>query len=608
MRNELKLKRLVAIAKKRWYVVVAALVLIGIVAFQYAKPSNRLDKVPLGTVESMAAKGELTDALILSDERKLVVTFKADKSKHEAAYPAEHDDDLIKLFQANNVTYDVQTKTWFKKAVEYVGRFWFVAVWIIIMVAMSRRKKAKSAKEVTTPPKERFDDVGANAEVIEALRRLIEGIQNPEKYRERGLKPVSGVLLYGPSGTGKTLLARAVAGEAGVPFFRTTGSDLIAEYSGQSQARVRSVFERAEKAAKLHGGAAIIFIDEIDAIGKKRSNRDDSTARDADSTLTQLLTCIDGFAESNVIVIAATNHRDVLDDALLRPGRLTQQILVPLPDLIGREHIFQICVAKYGHMQLSDQQLRQLAEASTGMSGSGISDLVDGAGREAYHAGGDGNVTWEHFREALLTVRFGPVRVLEGGDEIQRIATQRESRRAVVAMALPRIANPFLVSTQVRGLQQGATLVPDHPEGHPSSVEDILQRITLLVAGRAAEKSLFDGNHTSATNKDIEEATELAFTLVCDMDLNGEIVQWVNREQWVQHAQAGYIAKAVDAVLRDSEKRAAQIMADFDEEISQIEAALRKADGLLEVEYLSQFQLTERNTPSSKTIGFAPVA
>lgn len=595
----MKLKRLIAIAKKRWYVVVAVLVLTGVVTFQYMKPSNNLDKVALSTVETMAAKGELSTAVIRSDERKLVVTYKADKSKHEAAYPAEHDDDLIKLFKEHDVSYDVQSKSWFVKARDYLAPFWPVILFIVISMIMSRRNKAKSAKEVTTPPEERFADVGANAEVIETLQRLVEGLKNPENYTARGLKLVSGVLLYGPSGTGKTLLARAVAGEAEVPFFRTSGPDLIAEYSGQSQARVRNVFERAEKAAKLHGTPAIVFIDEIDAIGKKRSNRDDSSARDFDSTLTQLLTCIDGFAKGNVIVIAATNHRDVLDEALLRPGRLTQQVLVPLPDLTGREDIFRICVGRFDYMQLSDAQFRQLAEVSTGMSGSGISDLVNSAGREAYHAGDGDNVTWEHFREAMLSVRFGPVRQLEGGDAIQQVALKRESRRAVVALALPEIPNPFLISTQVRGTQKGTTLVPEHPEGHPSSVEDVLQRITLLMAGRAAEKLLSGGNHTSATDKDVEDATVLAFELVCNMDVNGEMVQWVNYEKWIQHAQAGYIASMVDNILKDAEGRATKIMQTFHQEVSQIEAALAKNDGLLESEYLATFDLREPSSHDS---------
>jgi cell division protease FtsH len=364
------------------------------------------------------------------------------------------------------------------------------------------------AKQITKDmPKTTFADVAGADEAVEELKEIKDFLADPERFKKMGAKIPKGVLLYGPPGTGKTLLARAVAGEAGVPFFSISGSDFVEMFVGVGASRVRDLFEQAKTNAP-----AIIFIDEIDAVGRQRGAGLGGGHDEREQTLNQMLVEMDGFDDKGtVIMIAATNRPDILDPALLRPGRFDRQIAVERPDLAGREQILKVHAK--GKPLADDVDLLAVARRTPGFTGADLANVLN----EAALLGARGHqekVTNELLDEAIDRVMAGPQKRTRLMDDHERLVTAyHEGGHALVAAALPTSDPVHKVTIMPRGRALGYTMVLPDQEKYSTTRNEMLDKLAYMLGGRAAEEMVFHDPTTGASN-DIEKATALARAMV----------------------------------------------------------------------------------------------
>lgn len=366
----------------------------------------------------------------------------------------------------------------------------------------------KSKAKVYTPDenKIRFDDVAGCDEAKVEVAEIVHFLKNPERFLKIGAKIPKGVIMSGPPGTGKTLLAKAIAGEAGVPFFSLSGSDFVEMFVGVGASRVRDLFEQAKKVSPC-----IIFIDEIDAVGRKRgtgmSNNDER-----EQTLMALLTEMDGFdVNTNIIMIAATNRKDVLDPALIRPGRFDREVVVGLPDVNGREKILNVHAKS---VKLDKKvSLLNIAKGTSGFSGAELANLVNEAALVAAR-NNDDVITLNHFEKAKDKLLMGYERTSCVMPEKERISTAwHEAGHAVIARFLPNADPLHKVTIIPRGNALGVTMQLPNEDRYGYDKEDLLTMITVLYGGRIAEEMFLGQMGTGASN-DIERATNIAKNMV----------------------------------------------------------------------------------------------
>ena len=446
----------------------------------------------------------------------------------------------------------------------------------------------------------KFADVAGEDEAKESLQEIVDFLHNPKRYEDIGAKMPKGVLLVGPPGTGKTLLARAVAGEAGVPFFSISGSDFVEMFVGVGASRVRDLFVQGKKNAPC-----LIFIDEIDAVGRKRGAGLGGGHDEREQTLNQLLVEMDGF-ESNegVILLAATNRPDVLDPALLRPGRFDRQVVVPTPDLRGRRRILEV------HTKRTpldpDVDLDTLARGTPGFSGADLENLVNEAALQAAKLNAT-KVDMHDFEYAKDKVLMGRERrSLILSDEEKRITAYHEGGHALAARLLPGSDPVHKVTIIPRGRALGLTMQLPEEDRHGYSRNYLRNNLVVLLGGRVAEEIVFDDITTGASN-DIERVTRMARKMVCEWGMSdaigtlsigetGEEV-FIGRE-WVQNKNySEETARLVDAevkrIVEEAHARCVKLLQDN-------RAALdRIAQALLERETISgeELDLLMENKP-----------
>lgn len=482
---------------------------------KYSEFITMLDE---GKVEEVEFKNSTITFTLKEDKENK----KGEKDKYTTGYI--NNPELLKKLDENNVVYDAppnNTNPLLIFFVEFVFPlvFFYLAIMLIVKFAMGRmgggfgKSNAKMYMEKETGIT--FADVAGEEEAKESLKEIVDFLHRPEKYTEIGAKLPRGALLVGPPGTGKTLLAKAVAGEANVPFYSLSGSSFVEMFVGVGASRVRDLFKDA-----LENSPCIIFIDEIDAIGKSRDNTLGSND-EREQTLNQLLSEMDGFdITKGIVVIGATNRPEVLDEALLRPGRFDRRIIVDKPDLKGREDILKVHLKNVK----TDENInfKQIALGTSGCSGADIANMVNEAALKAVREGRE-TVNQDDLMEAIELV-------IAGKEKKDRIMTQKERKIVAyhevghaLAIAKQKNTQPVQKITIIPRTMGslGYTMQMPEEERYLMTKDEITEEIVTLLAGRAAEELIFKTVTTGAAN-DIERATELARAMVTRLGMSDE--------------------------------------------------------------------------------------
>ena len=504
--------------------------------------------------------GKVTKVTLQGEE---ITGEQADGKPFKSYSPA--DPELVKVLQSKKVEITAKPKDdspWYTTLlVSWLPMLVLVGIWIFFMRQMQAgggkamsfgKSRARLMTENTV--KVTFNDVAGIEEAKQEVSEIIDFLKDPKKFTRLGGRIPKGVLLVGAPGSGKTLLARAIAGEAGVPFFSISGSDFVEMFVGVGAARVRDLFIQGKKSAPC-----IIFIDEIDAVGRHRGAGLGGGHDEREQTLNQLLVEMDGFeANEGVILIAATNRPDVLDPALLRPGRFDRQVVVPIPDLRGREAILQVHSRRTPMADSVD--LSVLARSTPGFSGADLENLVNEAALFAARSGKE-SVTMEDFEQAKYKVLMGSERKSLIMSERERANTAyHEAGHTLVARLIPGTDPIHKVTIIPRGRALGLTQQLPLDERHTYPKEYLMDTLTVLLGGRAAEELVFQHFTTGAGN-DLERATELARKIVCNWGMSEELgpVTFGKREEHIflgrEFAQSKDFseetARTIDAAIKN---------------------------------------------------------
>jgi cell division protease FtsH len=467
------------------------------------------------------------------------------------------------------------------------------------------KSKAKLISKDT--PKTTFTDVAGADEAVEELHEIKDFLQNPAKYQALGAKIPKGVLLYGPPGTGKTLLARAVAGEAGVPFYSISGSDFVEMFVGVGASRVRDLFEQAKANAP-----AIVFVDEIDAVGRHRGAGLGGGHDEREQTLNQLLVEMDGFdTKGGVIMIAATNRPDILDPALLRPGRFDRQIAVDRPDMEGRKAILRVHAK--GKPFTPDVDLDAVARRTPGFTGADLANVINEAALLTARVDKRA-ITNNHLEEAIDRVIAGPERRSRVMSEHEKkVTAYHEGGHALVAWALPHAAPVHKVTILSRGRSLGHTLVLPTEDKYTQTRSEMIDTLAYALGGRAAEELVFHEPTTGAGN-DIEKATGLARSMVTEFGMSAKLgavkygqtdgEPFLGRTMGHERDYSEKVAAEIDAEVRAlielAHDEAWEILVDYRDVLDAI------VDELFEKETLSQADMARICSRVAKRPPIAP--
>jgi cell division protease FtsH len=501
-----------------------AMVMAGVLAGITARSSGRASAAPRDVA--------ISQILSLADQHQVrSVTLQGDQvtatARNGTVYVAtkEANQPLTAYFRDRGAAVSVdQPQTgvggWIQVAIE-VGMVALVVVFLVVATRRSNpgnsqavpfgRSRAKRFAE--SRPTVLFQDVAGVEEAKQELEEIVHFLKYPEKFSRMGARIPKGVLLVGPPGTGKTLISRAVAGEAGVAFFSVSGSEFVEMFVGVGASRVRDLFKEAKENAPC-----IVFIDEIDAVGRQRGSMPTTGNDEREQTLNQLLVEMDGFdGTTNVIVIAATNRPDVLDPALLRPGRFDRQVMLDKPDVAGRREILRVHAA--GKPLAEDVSIERLARQTTGFSGADLANLLNegallAARRDHPH------IEQDDLEESILRVVAGPERksrVITGAEKA--IVAYHEVGHAVVMRSIPGSDTVQKVSAIARGMALGITVQAPAEDRYLLRRSELLARLAGLMGGRAAEEIIF-GDITTGAAQDIKQATNIARRMVCEFGMS----------------------------------------------------------------------------------------
>jgi cell division protease FtsH len=539
-------------------------------------------KTAPGTIEEVvfSPKGRSIEAR-LTNERRWKVNYPSDQSQAE----------FQKLLEDQGVKFDSKgtgNSAWWSILTYLLPFVLFFAFWIFLMnqVQGGGSKvmsfgKSRAKRMSPDSPKVTFKDVAGVDEAIEELHEIKEFLENPKKFQALGARIPKGVLLYGPPGTGKTLLARAVAGEAGVPFFSISGSDFVEMFVGVGASRVRDLFEQAKQASPC-----IIFMDEIDAVGRHRGAGLGGGHDEREQTLNQLLVEMDGFEmKDNIILIAATNRPDILDPALLRPGRFDRQIVVDRPDRLGRKKILEVHTK--GKPIDSSIDLDTLAAGTPGFTGADLANLVNEAALLAARRGKK-TIAAEELEEGIMRVIAGPEKKTRLLSEHERkITAYHEMGHAIVGHYLPNCDPVHKISIVSRGQALGYTISLPSEDKFLTTKQALMDQMAMTLGGRAAEELVFHEVTTGAAN-DLEKVTHTAKQMIMRYGMSEKLgprvlgrnhdMPFLGRDMGAEPDYSEEIAREIDdeirRVIEEAHDRARRVLVAHMEELHQISEIL----------------------------------
>ena len=540
-------------------------------------PSDQIDEVPYDRFLDQVAVGEVAEILV-DNQTGRIEFIDAEGTSYATTGPLELSIDDRRLLADSGAAVHFETpqpgffQTWLPLLLP-VGLIILFFVWInrraqgqmsgMMSIGRSRAKTYSTERPGTT-----FDDVAGYEGVKQEIREVVDFLKDTEKFAEIGARVPKGVLLVGPPGTGKTLIARAVAGEAGVPFMSVTGSDFMEMFVGVGASRVRDLFESARKM-----GRAIIFIDEVDSVGRKRGAGLGGGHDEREQTLNQMLSEMDGFEGSEgIVMLAATNRPDILDPALLRPGRFDRQVVVPLPELDDRRQILDVHVK--GKQMDDDVDLDLVARGTPGMSGADLANLVNEAALIAVRNGED-SIRADHFESARDRTLMGQKResMALTPDEKEAIA-YHEAGHALCAAVLPTADPLHKVTIIPSGMALGVTMQLPEEERHIHRQDYLEDSLVVMMGGRMAEDLVFGVGSTGASN-DLVRATEIARKMVREWGMSDRVgpMAWGSQGQVflgddLLHSRdysddtARVIDEEVQRILTDQEDRCRKLLTD----------------------------------------------
>ncbi|MFH1896114.1 MAG: ATP-dependent zinc metalloprotease FtsH [bacterium] len=487
--------------------------------YSFSKPAQYTEEIPITQALGLIAREEV-DKIEVIDGR-----INIDTNDGRQYFAKKGSEDFLVLLTGANIDYSkipqgVTEKDIFPWSdilitlilplVGFGVLFYFMAGRGVKGMLNIGRSKAKVFS--THKPKTSFKDVGGSGEVKEELSEIVDFLKNPQKYTSLGARTPKGVLMVGPSGVGKTLLARAIAGEAKVPFFSVAGSEFMEMLVGVGASRVRDLFAMAKKVSP-----SIVFIDEVDAIGRQRGFGVSGGHDEREQTLNQILVEMDGFdARTNVIIVAATNRPDLLDKALTRPGRFDRHITLDLPDIKEREEIIKVHMK--GKPFAADVNVPGMAKRTVGYSGADIENTLNEAAILAAREGKKA-ISMAHLEESATKVKLGPEKKRLQSDKERRMTAFHEAGHAVVSAFLPDTDPVHRISIVSRGHTLGYTMIPPKIDRYNETKSRLLNTIAVLLGGRAAEKLEF-GDITVGAANDIEQATRIARRMVTEFGMS----------------------------------------------------------------------------------------
>jgi cell division protease FtsH len=542
------------------------IVLLVWVASQTLIPHAKSEKkVTLSQFVALAQRNDVGNVLFSPSKRSISFTITDQQDKKATVhYPADQSvPQITEVLQSKGVEYDSKGTggfSWVSAFFSLLPFIILIAFWIFLMnqVQGGGSKvmsfgKSRAKRMAPDSPKIGFKDVAGVDEAVEELQEIKEFLENPKKFQALGARIPKGVLLYGPPGTGKTLLARAVAGEAGVPFFSISGSDFVEMFVGVGASRVRDLFEQAKQAAPC-----IVFMDEIDAVGRHRGAGLGGGHDEREQTLNQLLVEMDGFElKDNIILIAATNRPDILDPALLRPGRFDRQIVVDRPDRIGRRKILEVHAK--GKPIAPEIDLDTLAAGTPGFTGADLANLVNEAALLAARRGKK-TIEQEELEEGIMRVIAGPekkTRLLS--EEERKITAYHELGHAIVGHFLEHTDEVHKISIISRGQALGYTISLPREDRYLTTKTALMEQLAMTLGGRAAEELVFHEVTTGAAN-DLEKVTSIAKQMIMRYGMSEKLgprvlgrnhdMPFLGREMGAEPDYSEEIAREIDDEIR----------------------------------------------------------
>src|SRR3990172_2300693 len=585
-----------------WLVIFVTVVAL----WQFVKslsPQITYDKIGYSDFLARLERGEIKEVVFKGDEIEVYEAEK-DKSKKGFKTVGPANEDLISALKTKGIVFSFKEQK--EGSLMQILLNWALLILlVVIMVLFMRQLQAGGTKAMSfgrsrarmvseNQNKTTFKDVAGIDEAKEEVQEIVEFLKNPKKFTRLGGRIPKGVLLVGPPGTGKTLLAKAIAGEAGVPFFIISGSDFVEMFVGVGASRVRDLFIQAKRHVPC-----IVFVDELDAVGRHRGAGLGGGHDEREQTLNQLLVEMDGFEPNEgIIVLSATNRPDVLDPALLRPGRFDRQVVVPRPDVRGREEILKVHT-RDTPLEI-DINLTTVARSTPGFSGADLENLVNEAALRAARVGKT-KISMQDFEFAKDKVLMGVERKsLIISDAEKKITAYHEGGHALVAKLTPGTDPIHKVTIIPRGLALGVTQQIPIEDKYTLSKTYLNNSITVLLGGRAAEEIIF-GDQTSGAGNDLERATEIARKMVCEWGMSDKVgpVTFGKREEQIflgkdlarhkdySEATALEIDKEIKRIVTENYKRAKTILEE------NVDLLHKLAEVLLEREVVDGKELDE---------------